>query len=142
MGEDSKPCSDCRQVCFITALSRPFCPSCCGNNTAVSRCTGEQHDDYINVDKSRYHLIIQTLALPSQGAELRHTRRAQQPNRPKNITMFRVAVMASFTVQPEVCGVHKAVTDGSMSSLGHYMMRGGAQIFECATGHLSGSVAV
>ncbi len=47
-----------------------------------------------------------------------------------------------FTAQWEVCVVHRAVTGGSVLSLGHLMMRGGVQIFKCPLGHLWGSVAV
>ncbi len=38
--------------------------------------------------------------------------------------------------------VRKTGTGGSMSSSGHLMIRSGVQIFKCATGHLSGSVAI
>ncbi len=109
----------------ITALYWPICIGYCGNDIGVSVCwwAALQHGSTTTGKIKIHHLGIQTLAVQS-----RHTRQTQRRNRLLNVTMFWAAVMVGFAVQWKVCAICKAVTGGSMSSLGHWMMRGGVQI--------------
>ncbi len=96
----------------ISALSQLICMGYCGNDVGVSMCTSDaafQRGSTKNRKTEIDHLAIRTLELCIWGAKLHRTRQTRR-NRMMNITMFCAAVMASFTAQPEVCTMHKAVT--------------------------------
>ncbi len=129
-----RPCSECRQIRFvshchlqvirsdllcpdITALYQPICMGCRGNDWWCS-FTIRKYDNCKNVE-IRYIVAIQTLAWSSRSAELSLWNRAISIN----VTMFR-AWQASLCSE-RFGTVHKAVTGGSMLSLGHFMIRGG-----------------
>ncbi len=123
----------------IIALYPPICMSYHGNDLFVS--TGDAASQHTSTTNGEMLIRHQTLglrvAVPNSVATDRLDRTAQ----------WRLWCSVLQSWWASLCSerfgaVCKAVTDGSMSSLRHLMMRGGWQIFECAMGRLSGSVVL